>query len=177
VIDKKVLIFDRDGTINHKTSDYYVYQRDKFKIYNDAREFISWAHGKGFKIAIATNQRGISKGLFTLENVMELHEDFCKEVNIKSSEIPIFVCQHEIDTCGCRKPKPGLIFSILEYYSVLPSEVLFIGNSRSDFYAAKLAQVDFVQILRDKEDFFLASDGEVISVNFLTDLCEEFGHQ
>lgn len=170
MIKKKVLILDRDGTINYKTSDYYVYKRDNFKTYDDARQLVSQAHKKGYKIAIATNQRGISKGLYTSNDVMVLHSMFCESINVDVNEIPLFFCPHDIEVCICRKPQPGMILSILKHYSIEPSDALFIGNSKSDYLAACKSDVDFVHVIREESDKFLADIREIVSVNLLTEL-------
>jgi D-glycero-D-manno-heptose 1,7-bisphosphate phosphatase len=170
---KKVLILDRDGTINAKTSDYYVYQEENFKIFDDAKQFISQAIKLGFHLAVATNQRGISRGIYSLDEVFFLHNLLCEAININSAEIPLFVCPHDIGVCNCRKPNPGMILDILDYYSALPSDALFIGNSESDYIAATSCNVDFIHIIRDEKDYFSVKVRDLTSVKALTDLFPE----
>jgi phosphoglycolate phosphatase-like HAD superfamily hydrolase len=66
-----------------------------------------------------------------------------------------------------------MILDILDYYSALPSDALFIGNSESDYIAATSCNVDFIHIIRDEKDYFSVKVRDLTSVKALTDLFPE----
>ena len=172
---KSLVILDRDGTINAKQGSNYVYELEKFIIFEDTLEFIKAIITLKFKVAIATNQRGISQNIFRLEDTLSLHDSLCYKLGINSSEFPIFVCSHSENSCECRKPKPGLIHSCLLHFSADPSQALFVGNSYVDYMTAKNANVDFIHIERDREDSFPKKSKDIISVSSMLEILKVMG--
>lgn len=64
------------------------------------------------------------------------------------------LCPHVLEQpCDCRKPEPGMLHRIMDYYEMNPSETLFIGDSHVDREAALRAGVSFAWA----HDFFGSS--------------------
>ncbi len=156
-MNKNLIILDRDGCINALNSKYgYVYNEKDFLLYLDAIDFCERAIKLGVRLAIATNQQGIDKKLYTLEDVNVLHQKLLQILFVDVSHFPIFVCPHldNDSLCGCRKPKPGLLLKAMNYFETPPESVLFIGDSISDKVAAENACVDFCHLDRfDRSEF------------------------
>lgn len=146
---KKLLMFDRDGTINAKGKEHYVFHPKDFEIYSDAVAFLSIAYKKGYKLAVITNQQGIAKGIYTLQHVMQLHEDLCRLTHIPINDFRLYVCSHLENSCSCRKPRPELLLRCLRDFKIQRKEALYIGDSMDDLQAARGANIDFIQIVRD----------------------------
>ena len=92
----------------------------------------------GYKVIICTNQSGISRGLFTLEDLNDIHEKMHRCVTQAGGEITaIFMCPHKPDdNCECRKPKPQMIFDICERFNIDDiSTVMMVGDSQRDLEA------------------------------------------
>jgi D-glycero-D-manno-heptose 1,7-bisphosphate phosphatase len=148
-LSKQLVILDRDGCINAmKTTTKYVYRDIDFEIFPDAIDFVKRCLNANKRLAIATNQRGISQGLYSLEDTITLHALFLSEVGSTENDIPIFICPHQYDECNCRKPKPGLLISAMEYFEVERHDTIFVGDNESDRLAAINAKIDFKQIVR-----------------------------
>lgn len=115
-----------------KSSPRYI---SELEFPNDSYQIRNLLNKLQFKIAVASNQPDISRGLLTKENnrlILEKISYFYK--------IPIenfFICPHDDnDYCNCRKPKPGLIKDALKKFNVNPEEVVLIGDSVKDIMAS-----------------------------------------
>ena len=72
----KAFFFDRDGIINKKAPQHdYIKSWSEFELIPDVIEVMECVQSKGYLIIIITNQRGIARGLMTLENLFEIHEN------------------------------------------------------------------------------------------------------
>ena len=151
ILNKRLIIIDRDGCINIPKPDFeYVYEEKDFQLYADALNFCRKATALGIRLAIATNQQGIGKNMYSLEDVYSLHQEFLGNLLLDDQDFPIYVCPHLSDdpSCDCRKPKPGLLLKAMEYFEIPPKRVLFIGDSFSDKVAAETAGIDFCYLDR-----------------------------
>ncbi len=133
----KLILLDRDGVIN-QDSDKFVKSVDEFEILPGSIEGIANLSQAGFKVVVCTNQSGIGRGLFTMEDLNEMHGKLHQLVDQAGGTIDaIIFCPHTPeDNCNCRKPKPGMILDICERFNVDDiSEVMMIGDSIRDLQA------------------------------------------
>lgn len=137
----KIIILDRDGVINHD-SPKYVKSVDEWEIITDSPKAIANLTHIGYKVIVCTNQSGIGRGLYGMEELNEMHEKMHRLVNSSGGEIAaIFMCPHtNEDNCKCRKPKPGMIYEICERFNVDDiSKIMFVGDSERDLQAISTA--------------------------------------
>ncbi len=134
----KLVILDRDGVIN-EDSDDYIKSVDEWIPIPGSLEAISRLTRAGYRVAVATNQSGIARGLYDLDSLQAMHEKMTLLLAQRGSGIDgIFYCPHGPDEgCNCRKPKPGLLLQIGKAFNVPLNETYFVGDSRSDVLAAK----------------------------------------
>jgi D-glycero-D-manno-heptose 1,7-bisphosphate phosphatase len=171
ILNKRLVIIDRDGCINAPRHDLeYIHQEKDFHLYSDALDFCREATSLGIRLAIATNQQGIGKNMFSLEDVYSLHQVFLRKLPLDDQCFPIYVCPHLSNDsfCDCRKPKPGLLFKAMAYFNAPPKTVLFIGDSFSDKVAAERAGIDFCYLDRqNKFEFFSEYRTNTLSLSYL----------
>ena len=74
----KCVFLDRDGVINEERGTY-TFKVDDFRIIPGVREALSILHENGYKLIVVTNQAGITRGLFTEQDMQECHEYMMKE--------------------------------------------------------------------------------------------------
>ena len=72
-VSMPLLILDRDGVIN-QDSDDYIRSLDDWKPIPGSIEAIATLSKAGYQVAIATNQSGLSRGFFGLEELEAIHE-------------------------------------------------------------------------------------------------------
>jgi len=129
---QKALFLDRDGVIN--IDHGYVSKIDNFVFTEGIFELLQLFVHKGYMLFIVTNQSGIGRGYYSLEDFQVLTQymlDVFKEKYIHIQEVQY--CPHAPEeSCDCRKPKTGMIDSILEQYPIDLENSWLIGDKQSD---------------------------------------------
>jgi len=133
----KLVVLDRDGTINRDSADY-IKNADEWRPLPGALEAIAQLTQAGWTVCVATNQSGIGRGLLSIDDLHHIHEKMQREVALHGGNIAgIYFCPHTPeDGCHCRKPKPGLLEEISERCNVDMLDVPVIGDSVRDLQAA-----------------------------------------
>ncbi len=139
---KKVIFLDRDGVINKKSSDGdYVKSWKEFEFLPGAKEALALLTVAGYKIFIISNQRGIARGLMSVEDLKDLHYRMESELNGHGAWLAgSYYCPHKNeDACFCRKPQPGLLYRAAREHYLDLTKVIMIGDRPSDVAAAEAA--------------------------------------
>ena len=132
----KLVILDRDGTIN-VDSDEYVKSADEWMPLPGALEAIASLNHAGWHVVVATNQSGLGRGLFDLGALNAMHAKMHKLLAAMGARVDaVFFCPHgPEDACQCRKPLPGLFEQIGERFGVDLRGVPTVGDSLRDLQA------------------------------------------
>ena len=143
-----LVILDRDGTLIEDSG--YPIDPAEFIWQPGALRAISWLRSKGVTVAVATNQSGVARGYFTLEQVEAFHSAMDTTIQAEGGRVDAYaICPHLIDAsvteyavdCNCRKPKPGLVKQLLEEFQVSPESAVMIGDRETDVLAWQAAEV------------------------------------
>lgn len=136
----KLIILDRDGVINFDSKEFIKSALEWHPI-PGSLEAIARLTQAGYKVAVATNQSGVGRGLFDLKILAEIHHKMLTLVREQGGEIDaIFFCPHLPNAeCECRKPKPGLLHQARNYFQTDLKHVWAIGDSKRDIEAAVAA--------------------------------------
>ena len=137
----RLVILDRDGVIN-EDSDDFIKSADEWVPIPGSLEAISQLCHAGFSVAVATNQSGIGRGLYPLENLHEMHKKMADMLEGMGGYVDaVFYCPHLPSAkCSCRKPKPGMLLDIARRFDVNSlADVYFIGDTYRDVQAARAA--------------------------------------
>ncbi len=132
----KLVILDRDGTIN-QDSDDYVKSADEWLPLPGALEAIARLNHAGWHVVVASNQSGLGRGLFDVAALNAMHAKMHKLLAAAGGRIDaVFYCPHSPEeTCNCRKPLPGLFEQIGERYGMDLQGVHTVGDSLRDVQA------------------------------------------
>jgi D-glycero-D-manno-heptose 1,7-bisphosphate phosphatase len=131
----KTVFLDRDGVINRKMPDgQYVAHPKQMLLLHGVPGAISELNQAGIRVIVATNQRGISLGLYTDADVEAIHAELQRQLSTVGGYIEAFyVCPHNESECNCRKPLPGLFEqACAQYPDIQAADCLMIGDSLSD---------------------------------------------
>ena len=139
-MNTKLVILDRDGTIN-RASDEFIKSPEEWEPLPGALEAIGRLNHAGYHVVLATNQSGLGRGLFDMAALNSVHAHMMKAMAAHGARIDaVFYCPHAPDEgCHCRKPEPGLLEQIAQRYGISLAGVPYIGDSLRDMQAAASA--------------------------------------
>ena len=75
----KVVFLDRDGTINID-NEGYISNPDNFTLFPNTAKAIHMFNTMNYKVVIITNQSGIARGYFTLNDIEKVHDKMIAEL-------------------------------------------------------------------------------------------------
>lgn len=139
----KALFLDRDGTINIEKK--YLFKIEDFEFTKGIIPLISDYYTKDFKIIIITNQSGLARNYYPLEEYQKLTNWMLQEFEKHDIQISkVYHCPHHPDItgdCNCRKPKPGMILQAMDEFNIDPEKSVLIGDKESDILAGEKAGI------------------------------------
>jgi D-glycero-D-manno-heptose 1,7-bisphosphate phosphatase len=157
---KKAVFLDRDGVINREMGDYVTRISD-FEILPHALSAIKQLLDNDFLVVVITNQGGIAKGLYRLQDLNNMHELLRNKVHeLTGHTISIYYCPHHPDfgKCLCRKPDSLLVERALARYDIDAAHSYFIGDRERDMQAAEKAGVKGLLIASNQDWQAIAAD-------------------
>lgn len=147
----KLIILDRDGVINYD-SDLYIKSPEEWLPIKSSLRAIAKLNQSGYKVAIATNQSGIGRGMFDAITLTMIH----KKMEMALAKVGAHIdaleyCPDHPDKGGPnRKPNTGMIIKLINQFKVKASETWFIGDSITDIECAKNAGCKPILVLTGK---------------------------
>ena len=132
----KLIILDRDGTINEDRDDF-VKSPEEWVPIPGALEAIARLNHAGWHTVVATNQSGLARGTYDMAALNAMHTKMNQLLAKQGGRVDaVFFCPHAPDDmCNCRKPLPGLFVQIGERFSVDLKGVPVVGDSLRDLQA------------------------------------------
>lgn len=140
VASMKLIVLDRDGTLNADPEDFLRSPEDWTPI-PGALEAVARLNQGGWRVVVATNQSGLGRGLFDVATLNAVHARMHKELAAAGARVEaVFFCPHAPeDGCDCRKPAPGLFQQIARRMKLAPASIVAAGDSVRDAMAAAAA--------------------------------------
>jgi len=145
------VFLDRDGVINVDTE----YLCDIDKLVFESRVIEALSHiskelpAETCKVIVVTNQSGVARGLFTLEQCERFAQQFLEAVATASNDEAriddyLFCPHHPTEgaapyriECECRKPKPGLLTRAQSAHHLDLTASFMIGDQDRDIRAGQ----------------------------------------
>ncbi len=131
----KAALFDRDGTLVRDVP----YNGDPKLVQPmpGAPDVLRRVRSLGLLTGVVTNQSGVARGLLTTAQVDAVN---CRVEELLGPFDVWEMCFHGPEqSCGCRKPAPGMILSACRRLGVEPGEAVYIGDIGADVEAAENA--------------------------------------
>lgn len=103
----------------------------------------------GFELFIVTNQSGVGRGYFALENVYVIHKQL--QNDMRENKLQPFkdfaICPHSPDDkCDCRKPSGKMITELMDKYGISADGSYMVGDKLIDAECGKAAGVQGVLV-------------------------------
>ena len=128
------LFIDRDGVINYEKEEDYIINVAEFSFYDDAPEAMKILSQYFELIIMVTNQRGIGKGLMTIDDLNGIHQYMLQKIEEAGGRIDkIYFCPDLNDDSPNRKPNPGMALQAKNDFPQIDfSKTIMVGNRKSD---------------------------------------------
>jgi histidinol-phosphate phosphatase family protein len=128
------LFLDRDGVINYEKPGDYIYSWSEFVFYEGAREALAGLSRIFGTLIITTNQRGVGKGLMSVDDLEDVHLKMVREIENAGGKIDrIYYCLALENSDPCRKPNPGMAYQAKRDFPDIDfARSIMVGNTLSD---------------------------------------------
>jgi D,D-heptose 1,7-bisphosphate phosphatase len=109
------VLLDRDGTII--VDHGYVGTIDRVEFIDGAADAIAAFNQAGLPVAVVTNQAGVARGLYGLDDVARVHRYIAQQLSLNDAHVDLFLyCPYHpagvveafARTSEDRKPRPGM---------------------------------------------------------------------
>ena len=143
---RRAVFLDRDGTINEEKE--YLHRVEDFEFIPGASEAIRRLKEAGFLVVVVTNQSGVARGYYALEEVAILHRHMQRELETVGAAVDgIYVCPHHPvegvgefrRECDCRKGRPGMLLRAAREHGIDLSRSYMIGDKIADVEVGEAA--------------------------------------
>lgn len=169
----KLVILDRDGVINVDSSNFIKNPNEWVPI-PGSLEAIAQLNQNGYRVAVATNQSGIARGLFDMATLNAIHEKMHRALAQVGGRIDaLFYCPHAADDkCDCRKPNTGMIKEIGRRFSIELNNVYGVGDAFRDLQAFSDAGCKPILVRTGKGEMTLSQGNLPPNTQVVADLAE-----
>ena len=140
----KAVFLDRDGVI---CKEFMTKNVKDIKLLNKVPEAIKILKEKGFKLIVITNQPIIARGLASIKEIKNIHNQINNQINqiIKTKIDRFYFCPHhpnaEIEkykkSCNCRKPFSGMILQAARDLDLDLKKSWMVGDRITDIIAGR----------------------------------------
>lgn len=147
-MSKRAVFLDRDGTIIEDKD--YLHTPEEVAIFPGAAQALKRLQDAGFSLVMVTNQSGVGRGYFTLEDVHRVHEHLCAElakVGVRFEKIYIAPEHPDAPSRG-RKPSPQFLFDARDELGVELAGSYMVGDKLIDLECGWNAGVNQTFLVR-----------------------------
>jgi D-glycero-D-manno-heptose 1,7-bisphosphate phosphatase len=126
------VFLDRDGTLIEERD--FLRRPEEVAFFPGAVAALKRLQDAGFKLFIVTNQSGVGRGYFTLEDVENVHRHLLAEMEREGVRLEkIYVApEHPDAPSRGRKPSPQFLFDARDEFGIDLSRSYLIGDKRID---------------------------------------------
>lgn len=153
------LLLDRDDTILDDPG--YLSDPARVLFLPGALEGLAAFHQAGWPLVVISNQSGLGRGYFTLDDLEAVHARFREllaEVGVTLSGL--YFCPHPpSEGCDCRKPEPGLAQLAARELGLQLSQAVMVGDKESDLELGRRIGARYLAQIAAKGQPAMEADG------------------
>jgi D-glycero-D-manno-heptose 1,7-bisphosphate phosphatase len=138
--DVTFVFLDRDGVLNRKPpAGKYVTCWAEFELLPGVEQALARINRSGRKAIVATNQRGVALGLYSLQELDGMHRRMGQILAAGGAQLDaIYICPHDDGQCTCRKPMTGLFEQAFrDFPEAHAANSVMVGDSLRDVEAGR----------------------------------------
>lgn len=141
---RPAVFLDRDGTIMEDT-DYCSHPKD-VRIFPGVVDALQSLKSRGFKLIVITNQSGIGRGLFTLDQYRTVESEVLRQLGDALIDATYYCPDAPGQLSSCRKPAPGMVVQAAQDHKIDLSQSFLIGDKEIDVECAHNAGVRAIRV-------------------------------
>jgi D-glycero-D-manno-heptose 1,7-bisphosphate phosphatase len=140
----RAVFLDRDGTIIHDAD--YCSDPKQVHVFEGTLDALRRLKRKGYKLIIITNQSGIGRGFFTLEQYRAVETEVLRQLGPGLIDATYFCPDTPEQPSKCRKPAPGMILEAARDHHVDLARSFFVGDKEIDAECGRNAGVRTIRV-------------------------------
>lgn len=148
------IFVDRDGTIMEDVD--YCSDPKQVHVFEGVPAALHDLKAKGYQLIVITNQSGIGRGFFTIDQYRAVEAEVLRQVGPDLIGATYFCPDAPGKPSKCRKPAPGMILEAARDHRVDLSRSFFIGDKEID---AQCGHNAGVRTIRVRTGFDKMTDG------------------
>ena len=147
----KCIFLDRDDTLI--VDQNYLKDPNLVILEPDAVNGLRLLSQAGYKLVMITNQSGIGRGYFTVEDLNAVHARLAELLQAEGVKLDgIYYCPHApSEDCYCRKPRTGMLEQADRDFHFDHSSAAMIGDGKGDIGMAKAFGIKAIQVTYGKK--------------------------
>jgi histidinol-phosphate phosphatase family protein len=138
------VFIDRDGTIMEDC--VYCSDPKNVKIFPGVPDALRRLKSNGFKLIIITNQSGIGRGLFTVDQYRAVQAELLRQLGDRLIDATYFCPDVPSQHSTHRKPAAGMVFEATREHQIDLSRSFLIGDNEIDVECAHNAGVRAIRV-------------------------------
>ena len=129
---RPAIFIDRDGTLIAEKE--YLHKPDEVQFIGGAIVALKRALDAGFEIVMVTNQSGVGRGYFTLDDVTLVHDHIARKMSTQQvSMLHVYIAPEAPDAPSRgRKPSPQFLFDARDNFNLDLARSYMIGDKLID---------------------------------------------
>ena len=133
----KGIVFDRDGTLIEYVP--YLSEPKDIRLVSGIIEVLKLFKKQGFKLFLHTNQSGVGRGIYSIEDVKKCNCNILKLINLGDDIFDKICIADDFPPSNntYRKPSPRFGEEIISEFKIAKSNLTYIGDNISDLETAK----------------------------------------
>ena len=153
LVKQKAAFLDRDGVINRLIKSGYVVNYKQLKLLKGVVDGIKFLNKNGYLTILVTNQSCVGRSIISEKKLNRIHSLLQKYLKKRNNSYfddifysPYYkhskIKKYRLNSFD-RKPNPGMLIKAILKWNIDLKSSFFIGDSKTDFMAAKKVGVKF----------------------------------
>jgi len=141
----RCVFLDRDGVLN-KDNPNYTYTLEAFEILPGVMEGLRLLKNSGYRLVVVTNQSGIDKGLYTIDDMKMCHDHFQRECGGIIDHFYFSPYHRSVTASLFTKPESLLFEKAIAKFGIDTTKSWMVGDRSRDLIPAKKLGIKTIQI-------------------------------
>ena len=143
-VSRPAAFIDRDGTLIEEVN--FLSRVEDMRLFPYTAEALRRLKQRDFLLIVVTNQSGIARGLFSVEDMNAIHDEIQRQLG--GIIDGFYFCPHLPDAgCLCRKPGTGMVDAARADMAIDLSRSWMIGDKRIDVETAENAGLGSAMVM------------------------------